>query len=144
MAAAANLAAPRARSRSAISCGEQPELGVRERRRFLHRGERLDERRELAQRHAGDREVLERAQRLHAVERVVGHLALAEQVVLDARARAAEAERASAAHQRRVDGGEPLRDRARRAADERRVERRRLADHLRDLLARERRAPRCR
>ena len=33
---------------------------------------------------AGDREVLERAQRLHAVQRLVGHLALAEQVVLDA------------------------------------------------------------
>ena len=36
---------------------------------------------------AGDREVLERAQRLDAVQRVVGHVALAEQVVLAARAR---------------------------------------------------------
>ena len=73
---------------------------------------------------AGDREVLERAQRLDAVQRLVGHLALAEQVVLDAGALAAEAERASAADERRVGGGEALRDRARRAPDERRVERR--------------------
>ena len=102
---------------------QQPELRIRERRCFLDRRERLDERRELAQRHAGDREVLERAQRLHAVERLVGDLALAEQVVLQANVRAAESERAPSTHHRRVHGGEPLRDRAGGAADERGVER---------------------
>ena len=64
---------------------------------------------------AGDRKILERAQRLHAVQRVVRHVALAEQVVLGARARAGEAERAAVADERRVGRGEPLRDRARGA-----------------------------
>ena len=53
------------------------------------------------------------------------------------RVRAAEAERAAAPHERRVHRGQPLLDRPRRAADERRVERRRLLEHVLDLLLRQ-------
>ena len=64
---------------------EDAELLVRLGRGFLHRGERPHEGRELVQRHAGDREVLDGAQRLDAIQRLGGHIALAEQVVLTAR-----------------------------------------------------------
>ena len=116
---------------------EQPELGVGQRRRFLHRGQRLDEHGKFAQRDAGDREVLERAQRLHAVQRVLGHVAVAEQVVLASRARAGEAERTTVTHERRVGRGEPLRDRACGARDERGVQRRILLQHLAHLIGRD-------
>ncbi len=49
---------------------EQPQLGVGQRSGLLHGGERLDQRRKLAQRDAGDGKVLHRAQRLDAVEGV--------------------------------------------------------------------------
>ena len=92
--------------KDAIVVRQQPELRVGQRGGLLHRGVRLDERGELAQRHARDREVLERAQRLHAVERLVLHLALAEEVVLEPRAMSAEPQRASTSHERRVGTAE--------------------------------------
>src|SRR6185503_21068954 len=101
------------------------------------RREGLDQRRELTQWNTGDREVLERAQRLYAVERIVRHVALAEEIVLAARARSGEAKRASASDERGVRRGESAGDRACRASDERRVERRKFLDHLLDLVRRE-------
>jgi hypothetical protein len=117
---------------------QQPELGVGPRGRGLDRGERDDQRRELAQRHAGDREVLEGAQRLHAVERVGRHVALAEQVALLARAAAGEARGAAVADERGVGGAEPRGDAARGAGDERGVGGRRLLDEVVHRGARER------
>ena len=63
---------------------EQPELVVRERRRLLDARERHDEVGIDRDRRAGDRKVLERAQRVHAVIGARGNAALAEQVVLAA------------------------------------------------------------
>jgi hypothetical protein len=115
---------------------QQPELLVRERGGDLHGGQRLDQRRELAQRHAGDREVLERAQRLHAVQRIGRHLALAEQVVLEALRATGEAHRAAAADERRVGVAQALRDGPRGAGDQRRVDGRVLLHQLLEQRAR--------
>ena len=130
MAARADLAARRARSASAIAGASRPSSAFASAAASFTAAS--------ASMSAGNSrsgmpvigEVLQRAQRLHAVQRVVGHVALAEQVVLRARACAAEAERAPAAHERGVHGGEPLLDGARGASDERGVERRRLLEHV--------------
>ena len=65
---ARDLVAAPARSRRAISASSSPELAVRQRRRLLHAASASTKSGEFAQRHAGDREILERAQRLHAVQ----------------------------------------------------------------------------
>ena len=113
---------------------EQAELRVGERRRFLHRRERFDKRRELTQGNAGDGKIFERAERLHAVESVIRHVAIAEQIVLPAGARTGESERAAMADERRIGCREPPRDCARCSADERRVQGRIFLDHLVHLL----------
>ena len=64
---------------------EQAELAVGDRRRLLDAGERHHEIGVDRDRRAGDREVLQRPQRVHAVVGVGGHGAVADQVVLDAR-----------------------------------------------------------
>ena len=61
---------------------EQAELVVGHCRRFLDRRECLHEERVLRDGDAGDREVLDRAQRLHAVVGRGWYIAFAEQVVL--------------------------------------------------------------
>src|SRR3954463_973532 len=59
-------------------------LEIGERRRFLDRGQGCDERGELAQLDARDREVLDRPESLNPVERRCWTFALAEQIVLSA------------------------------------------------------------
>ena len=113
---------------------EQAQLGVCQRGGFLHRGQRFDQHRKLAERDAGDRKVLEGAQRLHAVECFLGHFTFAEEIVLRAGTRAGEAERAPVPDERCVRRSESLRDRTRGAADERGVQRRKLLEHLPDLV----------
>ncbi|OQC35673.1 MAG: hypothetical protein BWX64_02359 [Acidobacteria bacterium ADurb.Bin051] len=89
---------------------EMPEAEVRPGRRLLDRGERPHQRREVGERHAGEREVLHPAQRLDPVEGVGGDLAVAEQVVLvagrPARVRLGEADRPGGA-ETEVTGDEP-------------------------------------
>jgi len=103
---------------------EQPQLRIRERSRQLHGSQRAHERRELPQWHPGNREILQRAQRLDAVQRVVRYLAFAQQIVLGAAPSADKAEGPTASHKCRVRGLEPPGDRACRARDERGKERR--------------------
>jgi hypothetical protein len=88
--------------------GEEPEVVVRERGGLLDRGQRGDERGKLSQGGAGDREVLERAQGLDSIHCLVGHLAIAKQIVLDARHPARESHRAAAADERRVGAAQAL------------------------------------
>ena len=114
---------------------EQTQFLVGLRRCLLHSRERLDEHGELAKRNAGDREVLEGAKRLHAIERFVRHLTIAEQVVFDASASSTESKDATTAHQRRVCTAQSRRDRARRSRHEGGVELRCFPRDLVQLLA---------
>jgi hypothetical protein len=66
---------------------EQPELAVGQRRRLLDAGKRADQLRVGRDRRAGDREVLHRAQGVHAPVGCGGHLAVAQQVVFGPSAR---------------------------------------------------------
>ena len=61
---------------------EQAQLRVRAGRGLFDGRQRVDQGRELPQDVSGDRKVLDRPQRLDAEQRVVGHVALAKQVVL--------------------------------------------------------------
>ena len=61
---------------------EEPELAVGARRGLLHHCQVADEGGVVRELNAGDREVLDAAQRLDAVERIRRHVALAEEVVL--------------------------------------------------------------
>ena len=101
---------------------EQAEVAIGEGRRLLHLGERDDERGKLPQRDAGDGEVLERAQRLDAVERCRGHVAVAQQVVLRPRGAAEEPGGASVPDERGAGHVEPLGDGPRRLREERGVQ----------------------
>src|SRR6185437_5852483 len=98
---------------------EQAQLQVRQRGGLLHGGQRAHECREFPQRYSGNREILQRAQRLNAVQRVVRYFALAQQIMLGAAPSPHEAKRTAASHERRVRRLEPPGDRARRAGDER-------------------------
>jgi len=64
---------------------EKTEPGVGARRRLLHHRQGTDQHREVGQVHARDPEVLDRTQRLNAVESIRWHLAIAEQIVLHPR-----------------------------------------------------------
>ena len=74
-----------ARSIASALCRRQmtePPVGAG--RRLLHQGKRPDQIGEVADRHAGDRKVLDRTQRVDAPIGVGGHVAFAQQVVLAA------------------------------------------------------------
>ena len=106
---------------------EETELEVGLGGGFLDRGERFDEHREFTEWNTGDREILERPQRLHTVQRFIRHVALAEEIVLLPAAVAAEAERTASADEGGIGAAQAHRDRAGGAGHERGVQLRRLA-----------------
>ncbi len=109
---------------------QQPQLPVGDRGGFLDGSQRLDEHGELAQRDAGDGEVLERPQRLDSIQRFERDVPRAQQVVLRAGPVAAEAERPPAAHEGGVGAAETVGDGARRTGHQCSIELRRFAGDL--------------
>src|SRR5690606_3984721 len=117
---------------------EESQVPIRHRRGLLYRRHRFHEDGELPQGDAGNGEVLQRAKRLHSVERIVRNLSLPQEILLGAHPHTAEPDGLSTARDGGVYIAQALGDGARSASHECGVELGEVSDKLLELASLER------